>query len=229
HSEATFNYEVLHPCLEVIVNLLSPSTQFESYYVRGKEPLSAIIEQLELKGSKVDRRKVHNADGIIRLRGFYDIEVLLLETSGHFRNKDTRKICFDNNKGMFALLAMLKSTADHFNRAIPETLRNLKAFLYEHIRCWSAQYISNGIYQFALEDKVEVTEDRQRIQQSSVSLLDFFFNVKTFAVLQKLERENEENNVVSSQEVLLSDIICSEVLRLTYITHGEGFGTQKLE
>ncbi|KAI7905980.1 uncharacterized protein BX663DRAFT_247510 [Cokeromyces recurvatus] len=234
HSEATFNYKMLHPCLEATVDLLGHEIHPEPYYVPGEEPLEAMIEQLVLTGSKVDRRKVYNADGIIRLRDFYDIEVLLLETAGHFQNKETRKICFDNSKGMFALLAMLKSTADRFSRATLETFRNLKFYFVqasdEHIRLWSAQYASNGIYKFALEDKVEVTEDRQQVQQSSVSLLDFFFNVKTclaktFTVLQKLQREDEENNVVSSQEVLLPEIICPEIFRLAYNTHGKGFGT----
>lgn len=51
----------------------------------------ATIQQLLLTGSKIDRRKVCNASGIIRLYDFYDIEALLLETIGHLENKNTKK------------------------------------------------------------------------------------------------------------------------------------------
>ncbi|KAG1034125.1 hypothetical protein G6F43_013459 [Rhizopus delemar] len=233
---------MLHPCLEATIDLLYNASHSEPYYVPGEEPLEAMIQQLALVGSKVDRRKGYNADGVVRLRACYDVEVLLLETAGHFQSNDTRKICFDNSKGMFALLAMLKNIADRFSRASPEAFQKLKLYFIqasgkktnEHIRLWSAQYANNGIYKFVLEDKVEVTEDREQVQRSSVSLLDFFFNVKTclamtFSVLQQLQQEDEENNEVNSQEVLLSDIICPKIFRLTYNSHGKGFGKQTIE
>ncbi|KAG1238849.1 hypothetical protein G6F68_003211 [Rhizopus microsporus] len=100
---------------------------------------------------------------------FYDIEVLLLETAGRFQNKDTRKICSDNSRGMFTPpLAMLKSVGNRFSRVSPETFQKLNLYFVqasdEHIRLWSAQYASNGIYKFALDDKVEAAEDRQQDQ-----------------------------------------------------------------
>jgi hypothetical protein len=42
--------------------------------------------------------------------------VLLLETAGSFQNKDERKISFDNIKGMFALLGMMKTVADRYRQ-----------------------------------------------------------------------------------------------------------------
>ncbi|KAI8058806.1 hypothetical protein BDF21DRAFT_430047 [Thamnidium elegans] len=33
----------------------------------------------------------------------------------------------------------------------------------------------------------------------------------------------------SSQQVLLSDIICPKIFRLTYNTHGKGFGRQNYD
>ncbi|ORE10438.1 hypothetical protein BCV72DRAFT_332926 [Rhizopus microsporus var. microsporus] len=74
HSKATFNYKVLHPCFEATVNLLCHTFHPRPYYVPDEEPLEAMIQQLVPIGSKIDRRKVYNADGIIRLREFYDIE-----------------------------------------------------------------------------------------------------------------------------------------------------------
>ncbi|CEG76566.1 hypothetical protein RMATCC62417_11451 [Rhizopus microsporus] len=74
HSEATFDYKMLHPCLEATVNLLCHASHPRPYYAPDDEPLEAMIQQLVLIGSKIDRRRVYNADGIIRLRNFYDIE-----------------------------------------------------------------------------------------------------------------------------------------------------------
>jgi hypothetical protein len=45
----------------------------------------------------VDYRKVYNANGVIRFNSLLDLEVLLLETSGFFKNKDEQKISFDNS------------------------------------------------------------------------------------------------------------------------------------
>ncbi|KAI9485977.1 MAG: hypothetical protein EXX96DRAFT_547210 [Benjaminiella poitrasii] len=65
HSETTFNYKMLHPCLETTVNLLCHVAHLGSYYAPGEEPLETMIQQIVLTGSKAVRRKVYNADGII--------------------------------------------------------------------------------------------------------------------------------------------------------------------
>lgn len=120
HSEMTFNYKMLHPSLEATADLLCHRSHSGPYYAPGNEPLEAMIQQLVLIGSKIDRRKAYNADGIIRLCDFYDIEVLLLETAGRFQNK-----------GTFILLAMLKSVADHFSRALPEAFQKPKLYFVQ--------------------------------------------------------------------------------------------------
>ncbi|KAI8331631.1 hypothetical protein BD560DRAFT_341427, partial [Blakeslea trispora] len=45
----------------------------------------------------------------------YDLEILLLETSGCFQNKQKAKISFDNTNRMLALLVMIKTVADRFS------------------------------------------------------------------------------------------------------------------
>lgn len=70
----------------------------------GEEPLNATNEQLIKLRSKVDHRKAYNADSAIRFNSFLDLEVLLLETSGPFKNKDERKISFHNINDLYALL-----------------------------------------------------------------------------------------------------------------------------
>jgi hypothetical protein len=98
------------------------------YYVPGEEPLNAMNKQLRIIGAKVDKRKVYLADGVVRLQELNDLEVLLLETSGSYQNKDERKISFDNIKGMFALLGMMKTVADQYSHASVESFQKLKLY-----------------------------------------------------------------------------------------------------
>jgi hypothetical protein len=51
-----------------------------------------------------------------------------LETAGSFQNKDERKISFDNIKGMFALLGMMKTVADQYSYASIESFQKLKLY-----------------------------------------------------------------------------------------------------
>lgn len=68
--------------------------------------------QLKKMGQKTDKRNIYKADSIIRLETYTDLEVLILETAGAFVHDDYAKTGFDNSKGMFALLSMLKTIAD---------------------------------------------------------------------------------------------------------------------
>lgn len=87
-----------------------------------------MAEQLAIINAKVDNRKQYKADGIIRLSTLNDLEALLLESAGSFQSQDERKILFDNIKGMYALLAMVKSIADYFSHASVETFAKLKLY-----------------------------------------------------------------------------------------------------
>lgn len=58
-----------------------------------------------------------------------EIEVLFLETSGSFGNKEKVKIYFDHYKGTFGSLAILKTIADEFCFASVDTFKTLKIFL----------------------------------------------------------------------------------------------------
>lgn len=61
------------------------------------------------------------ADGIIKLYGLKDLEILLLEISGSFASMDRAKHSFDHHKGVFRALSMLKSIADKYEKAYIET------------------------------------------------------------------------------------------------------------
>lgn len=131
YSEAVFNHSLAHPCLPATATFLQEATPLGPYFTPGEEPLQAMIEQLTIMDSKVDKRKTYNADGVIRLHELYDLEILLLETAGSFQSKDERKISFDNIKGMFALFAMMKTVADRFDYASVELFKKLKLYFVQ--------------------------------------------------------------------------------------------------
>lgn len=54
--------------------------------------------------------------------------MLLLETSGHFRNNNRSKIGFDQHKGLFGALVMLNTAAYKFPHANMSTLKTFKVF-----------------------------------------------------------------------------------------------------
>lgn len=132
HSESLFNTNLIFPCLLATVSLLNSTTNFTAVFVPGEEPLKAMTSQLNHGKSKaVDNRKTYHADAVVRAGDFSGLEILLLETSGRYRNKDERKISFDNTKGMFALLAMIKTVADMFNFAFVDTFKKLKIYFVQ--------------------------------------------------------------------------------------------------
>ncbi|CAO0799926.1 unnamed protein product [Mucor circinelloides] len=126
-------------------------------------------------GFKADKRKIYKADGIIRLAE-------LGETAGAFGHGDHAKTSFDNSKGMFALLAMLKTVADYYKYASVEEFRKLKLYFVQpsgkHIRLWSMQYTKHGIYNFVREKKILVGEDFEERREHITSIFDFFFTLK---------------------------------------------------
>ncbi|RCH94111.1 hypothetical protein CU097_008234 [Rhizopus azygosporus] len=60
----------------------------------------------------------------MRLAECNDLEVFVLGTAGPIDHGDYTKMIFDNSKGMFALLAMLKTVADHYKHASIEGFKN---------------------------------------------------------------------------------------------------------
>jgi hypothetical protein len=60
HSEAIFNYKMLHPYLEATASLLHNAPGLGPYYTSGEEPLKAVTQQLVLMGSKLHHKKMNN-------------------------------------------------------------------------------------------------------------------------------------------------------------------------
>ncbi|KAI8363934.1 hypothetical protein BD560DRAFT_473605 [Blakeslea trispora] len=120
--------------------------------------------QLKQKGQFKDGRFCYNADGVIRLQDFHDIEVCVVEVSGVFKNTDITKINFDHHKGMFAVLSMLKTIADELKYASLDVFQTVKIFFVHAVgklivlygaRKTSYSFNSSPFFLFA-EDKIKL-------------------------------------------------------------------------
>ncbi|KAG1050841.1 hypothetical protein G6F43_006907 [Rhizopus delemar] len=134
-SEAIYNTNMVFPCFEAVISMMKKN-ECTPYFVPGEDELEAMAAQLKKMGQKTDKRKIYKADGIIRLEAYKDLEVLILETAGAFGHEDHAKTAFDNSKGMFALLAMLKTIADRYKHASVEEFSKLKLYSVQPSGKW---------------------------------------------------------------------------------------------
>ncbi|KAI7891202.1 uncharacterized protein EV154DRAFT_509002 [Mucor mucedo] len=123
------------------------------------------------------------ADGIIKLYGLKNIEIVLLETSGCFGSIDKLKIAFDHHKGLFGALAMLKSIADEFPMATVEAFQKCKVFFVhgtgENICLWSLRFEPKGpIFELWLEDTLYIKPDIDDKLDALPRFLKFFWRMK---------------------------------------------------
>ncbi|KAI8145745.1 hypothetical protein BJV82DRAFT_678530 [Fennellomyces sp. T-0311] len=81
------------------------------------------------------------ADGRLRVTDIDNMEICLLETSNAFMKADKAKVSFDHHEAMFALLAMVKKTAQKYPFATYDELSKMKLCLFmltvHAIRIWS--------------------------------------------------------------------------------------------
>ncbi|KAI7888254.1 uncharacterized protein EV154DRAFT_518432 [Mucor mucedo] len=88
--------------------------------------------QLKSTRKSEDQRKIYKADDVVRTTG--TLEILLLETAGPFNHIDLPKPSFDNSKGMFGLLFMLKTLADKYHNCSKTVFRELKLYFLQASR-----------------------------------------------------------------------------------------------
>lgn len=118
---------MVFPCFEVMLDMVKRN-KHAPYFIPGEIELAAMTVQLTKMGLKTDKRKIYKVDATVRLAELGDLEVVILETAGAFGHEDHAKTSFDNSKRMFALLAMLKTVADHYKHAFAEEFRKLKLY-----------------------------------------------------------------------------------------------------
>ncbi|KAG0934809.1 hypothetical protein G6F57_011588 [Rhizopus arrhizus] len=195
-GEATFNSLLIYPFLEAIANGVTVNHCGAELKV-GEPVLKSMSKQLKELGLQLHDKSQYKADGIIKLFKMKEIEMLFLETSGSFGNKDKVKINFDHHKGTFGSLAILKTIADEFCFASVDTFKTLKIFfLYAadtKLHLWSVSFCKEGFFELWREEFLDISplfEDRLEFLPRSIQ---FFWNmrallketVSTIAVLKE--------------------------------------------
>lgn len=96
----------------------------------GQHRLESMSKQLKANGISVNEKSCYETDGLLSLFGIKKLELLLVETSGHFGNTDQAKVKFDHHKAVFGLLSMLKIIADAFYLASVQKFSTIQVFFF---------------------------------------------------------------------------------------------------
>ncbi|EIE76714.1 hypothetical protein RO3G_01418 [Rhizopus delemar RA 99-880] len=114
----------------------------------GERFLKAMGKQIKYIGINTQSKSQYKADGIVSLYGVDNMEVLLLETSGHFKNDDQTKISFDHHKALYGTLAMLKCVSDTYKFGSMKTFQKIKIFFLQaannELLLWSLRFEPDG-------------------------------------------------------------------------------------
>ncbi|KAG1468126.1 hypothetical protein G6F56_004025 [Rhizopus delemar] len=226
-GEAVFNDILLYPLLKAVC--IASDAGVPQFKV-GETQLRAMSKKTNESEIESDESTLYKADGIISLYGFNKVEVLLLETSGHFGSRDSSKSSFDHHKGLFGSLSMLKAIADKYSFGSLETFKNVKVFFVhaaeKTVRLWSMRHVPEGpLYELWLEKNYTINPSFDERAEQVPYTIKFYWSLKclideTAKNLTKLKQEHmkvvSENALTSSlpKDNLSTAINCS-MLKLT--------------
>ncbi|KAI8359802.1 hypothetical protein BD560DRAFT_405287 [Blakeslea trispora] len=209
-GEAMFNDMLIYPFLKAvcIANDLG-APQFKV----GETRLRAMSRKKSEAEIESDESTLYKADGIISLYGFSRLEILLLETSGHFGSTDNCKISFDHHKGLFGSLSMLKAIADHYSHGSLKIFKNVKVFFVhaagKTVRLWSLRYVPEGpVYELWLEQSYTMDPSFDERADQVPIMIKFYWTLKCLIdeTAKSLENLKKEHIKVISENALTSSL-----------------------
>lgn len=111
-------------CIAVAAEIDSCKIDFKP----GEATLEAMKYQVKATRICKDENYQYKADGLIKLYGIKKLEILLMETSSFFGSKDRCKHSSDHHKGVYGVVAMLKTIGDSFEFGTISTFKRIKVF-----------------------------------------------------------------------------------------------------
>lgn len=229
-GETEFNGLFLFPFLKAVAAAVA--TEFggaKTDFCDGEVCLEAMSTQLKALNMLIDGRNKYNADGLIRMYGYKNLEILLLETSSYFGCSDQSKSKFDHHKGLFGSLAMIKTIADEYQYASITTFKKVKV-IFVHasdttVYLWSMSFVPDeSIYELWLEDILEIKPSIDDKLEAIPNFIQFYWKTKellkqTSKIVMELKKEHEATLVKnmfkkSSDLTSLSTIVNPSILRL---------------
>ncbi|KAI7852941.1 hypothetical protein BDC45DRAFT_536784 [Circinella umbellata] len=194
-SESSWNVAVLYPMMKACARYISMAKGRTVTFVPGEAPLQA-MNNIGVATTKAP----YNADGILRASNFNKAEICLLETSSGYNKAGRAKISFDHHKAMFALLAMMKNTAQSFKYATYDELKKIKfIFIHAHgdaIRIWSLSSPEPGIYIMNKELKMPSPKDFYKKTDHMNTFMEGSWKLVTLLTdaIDALDEINEAHN-----------------------------------
>ncbi|CAO3679486.1 unnamed protein product [Rhizopus stolonifer] len=235
-NEDAFNQLFIWPYLHLIGKSIN-SHDCKGYFVQGQSLLESMSNQLKAAGVSVDEKSQYKTDGMIKLFGLKNLELLLLETSGHFSNRDNVKIKLDHHKGIYGILAMLKCIADKFTFASVEKFSRVKVFFLHaaetKLHLWSVRYHPDGLFDLWRESCLQIQPHFEDRVVFLPQLIKFCWNAKCLlvqAVNNIAEIKNEHQEFSSKYRynpetnTHLTSIINHVILKLTKEEDATGMG-----
>ncbi|RCH84471.1 hypothetical protein CU098_006160, partial [Rhizopus stolonifer] len=86
-NEDVFNQLYTWSYLDLIGSSIN-TDECKRYFIQGQPVLQSMGRQLKETCVLVDDKSQYKSDGLMKLFNLKDLELLLLETSGHFKNSD---------------------------------------------------------------------------------------------------------------------------------------------
>ncbi|OBZ82243.1 hypothetical protein A0J61_09710 [Choanephora cucurbitarum] len=200
-GETTFNDFLLYPFLRAVCFSVANFVADSNLEFKVGEAMLCSMGKL-LKHSSNNDSCCYKADGIIKMFGFKEIEVALLETSSHFRNQDKTKHSFDHHKGTYGVLAMLKGIADEYHLASVDTFSKLK-ILFVHaaddkVFLWSIRFVNAfSLFEMWQEKSLQVNPSPEAKAAFVPECIAFYLHLKTelektVTCISTLKLEHEE-------------------------------------
>ncbi|KAI7860029.1 hypothetical protein BDC45DRAFT_495507 [Circinella umbellata] len=168
-SEACWNDGVMWPLMKACSRYIRLNKGTKVSFIPGEAPLKAMTNI-----GAATSTAPYLADGILRVADVDDAEICLLETSNTFDEAKKAKVSFDHHKAMFALLLMVRNTAQEYQYAGYEDIKEMKFyFIHAHgntIRVWSMSTPEEDVYIMTKEIRMPAPN---KFSKKAEQLFDF--------------------------------------------------------
>ncbi|KAI7898509.1 uncharacterized protein BX663DRAFT_524359, partial [Cokeromyces recurvatus] len=139
--------------------------------------------QLKACNLYIDDENQYKSDGLLKLFGLKELELLLLETSDCLINKDRNKTNFDHHKSVFGTLVMLKCIADDYAFGSVVNFTKVKVFFLHavdsELHFWSVCYQKEDVFDLWRESTLLIKPDFQDKEDFVLNLMQFCWDIKS--------------------------------------------------
>ncbi|KAI9347086.1 hypothetical protein BD770DRAFT_446558 [Pilaira anomala] len=182
-GEGTFNDLLIYPFLKAVARSVAESkeTAFPEFIAGLASLKAAMIQQLNSAFGDT----LYKANGIIRLYGIKQLEILVLESSSCFGSTDRTKKFFGHHKSVIGAVTMLRTIPKKCTYGSVKTFAKIKVFFLhaagKTLYLWSLKYIqeANGPpYELYLESRLEIEPEYENKEEALPKLLKFYWLLK---------------------------------------------------